>query len=104
MRICFYKYYSFFKFVINIICLRFTSSIACYAFMTLEPNLWAINRHVSFALGGALEIASYVFLYFILSRYGRRLPISAYQSITGAICIFFAAIIIFSNSTITSST
>ncbi|XP_043593361.1 solute carrier family 22 member 8-like [Bombus pyrosoma] len=91
------------KYGIVIIYQWFTSSIACYVFMTLEPNLWAINRHVTFALGGALEIATYAFLYFILSRYGRRLPMSAYQSITGAICIFFAVIIIFSNSTITSN-
>lgn len=66
--------------------------------MTLVPN-FSFNRHIVFALGGALEIATYVFLYFILSRYGRRLSISAYQSITGAICILLAAIIILSNPT-----
>lgn len=76
----------------------FTSSIACCVFMTLVPN-FSFNRHIVFALGGALEIATYVFLYFILSRYGRRLSISAYQSITGAICILLAAIIILSNPT-----
>lgn len=66
--------------------------------MTLVPN-FSFNRHIVFALGGALEIATYVFLYFILSRYGRRLSMSAYQSITGAICILLAAIIILSNPT-----
>ncbi|XP_043787651.1 organic cation transporter protein-like isoform X2 [Apis laboriosa] len=76
----------------------FTSSIACCVFMTLVPN-FSFNRHIVFALGGALEIATYVFLYFILSRYGRRLSMSAYQSITGAICILLAAIIILSNPT-----
>lgn len=77
---------------------RFTSSIACCVFMTLVPN-FSFNRHIVFALGGALEIATYVFLYFILSRYGRRLSMSAYQSITGAICILLAAVIILSNPT-----
>ncbi|KAK1137916.1 hypothetical protein K0M31_002410 [Melipona bicolor] len=76
----------------------FTSSVAHYVFMTLVPS-FTINRHVNFALGGALEVANYVFLYFILSRYGRRLPMSAYQSITGAICILFAAVLILSNPT-----
>ncbi|OAD52318.1 Solute carrier family 22 member 3 [Eufriesea mexicana] len=76
----------------------FTSSIACYVFMSFVPS-FSVNRHITFALGGILEIATYVFLYFILSRYGRRLPLSAYQSITGAICIFLAAIIVLSNST-----
>ncbi|KAK9298499.1 hypothetical protein QLX08_008180 [Tetragonisca angustula] len=74
----------------------FTSSVTHYVFMTLVPG-FTINRHVNFALGGALEVATYVFLYFILSRYGRRLPMSAYQSITGAICILFAAVLILSN-------
>ncbi|CAL7948202.1 unnamed protein product [Xylocopa violacea] len=76
----------------------FISSIACYIFMTLGPT-FPVNRHVTFALGGALEIATYVFVYFVLSRYGRRLPMSVYQSITGAICILLAAIIILSNPT-----
>ncbi|XP_012153880.2 organic anion transporter 3 [Megachile rotundata] len=74
----------------------FTSSMACYVFMTLVPPL-PLNRHVDFALGGTLEIATYVFTYFVLSRYGRRIPMSAYQSICGVICILIAATIILSN-------
>nr|XP_034187347.1 solute carrier family 22 member 8-like [Osmia lignaria] len=74
----------------------FTSSMACYVFMTLVSPL-PLNRHINFALGGALEIATYIFTYFILSRYGRRLPMSAYQSICGVICILTAATIILSH-------
>lgn len=70
--------------------------MACYVFMTLVSPL-PLNRHINFALGGALEIATYVFTYFILSRYGRRLPMSAYQSICGVICILTAATIILSH-------
>ncbi|XP_076182407.1 organic anion transporter 3 [Ptiloglossa arizonensis] len=76
-----------------------TSSMACFVFMALVPN-FPVNRHVTFALGGALEIATYVFLYFVLSRYGRRVPMSAYQSFSGVICILIAAIIILSKPVI----
>ncbi|XP_054004284.1 organic anion transporter 3-like [Hylaeus anthracinus] len=75
-----------------------TSSMAFCVFMALIPNFPA-NRHVTFALGGILEIATYVFLYFVLSRYGRRVPISAYQSLSGVICIAIAAIIILTEPT-----
>ncbi|CAK9806899.1 Organic anion transporter 3 [Anthophora quadrimaculata] len=77
-------------------CQWFTSSMACYVFMALVPT-FSVNRHITFALGGALEIATYVFVYFVLSRYGRRLPMFAYQSLSGTICILLAATIILSN-------
>ncbi|XP_017888539.1 organic cation transporter protein-like [Ceratina calcarata] len=86
------------KYGILMVCQWFTSSVACYVFMSLAPT-FPINRHIAFALGAALEIATYVLVYFILSRYGRRLPMSLYQSITGTICISLAAIIILSNLT-----
>ncbi|XP_076650708.1 organic cation transporter protein isoform X2 [Halictus rubicundus] len=74
-------------------CQWLTSSMAWCVYMTLVPN-FPVNRHITFALGSALEIATYVFVYFILSRYGRRLPMSACQSFNGVICILLAAIII----------
>ncbi|KZC11049.1 Solute carrier family 22 member 3, partial [Dufourea novaeangliae] len=81
------------KYGVVLFCQWLTSSMACCVFMALIPN-FPVNRHVTFALGGALEIASYVFVYFVLSRYGRRTPMSAYQSFSGVICILMAAIII----------
>ncbi|XP_076624720.1 solute carrier family 22 member 3 [Colletes latitarsis] len=83
------------KYGITLVCQWLTSSMAFYVFMALVPNL-SVNRHVAFALGGVLEIATYVLLYFVLSRYGRRVPMSVYQSLSGVICILTAAIIIMS--------
>ncbi|XP_076670177.1 organic anion transporter 3 [Andrena cerasifolii] len=84
------------KYGIVMVCQWLTSSMACYVFTTMVPN-FLVDRHVTFALGGALEIATYVFVYFVLSRYGRRIPMSAYQSVSGVICISTAAVIILSN-------
>ncbi|XP_033330693.2 organic cation transporter protein [Megalopta genalis] len=81
------------RYSIVLFCQWLTSSISCCVFMTLAPN-FSINRHITFALGGALEIATYVFVYFVLSRYGRRGPMSVYQSLNGVICILLAAMII----------
>ncbi|XP_035719739.1 solute carrier family 22 member 8-like isoform X1 [Vespa mandarinia] len=77
----------------------FSSSIACYLLASLLPN-FNVNRHVTFALGGALEIATYTFIYFVLSRYGRRIPLSIYQSTTGVILIILSILIILIDSSL----
>lgn len=66
--------------------------MAC-GILDIMPN-FPVNRHVTFALGGALEIATYIFVYFVTSRYGRRLSMCIYQSFNGAICILIAAFLI----------
>lgn len=67
--------------------------MACGILDDLAPN-FLVNRHITFALGGALEIATYTFMYFVLSRHGRRLPMCAYQSLNGVVCILIAAFLI----------
>ncbi|EFN83564.1 Solute carrier family 22 member 3 [Harpegnathos saltator] len=59
----------------------------------LAPN-FPLDRHITFALGGALEIATYTFVYFMLSRYGRRVSMCMYQSLNGVTCILIAALFI----------
>lgn len=73
--------------------------MACYLLASLLPN-FNVNRHVTFALGGALEIATYTFIYFVLSRYGRRVPLSIYQSTTGVILIILSILIILIDSSL----
>ncbi|XP_067214835.1 organic cation transporter protein-like [Linepithema humile] len=75
------------------ICQWLTSAMAYSILDDLAP-IFPINRHVTFALGGAFEIAAYTFTYFVLSRYGRRLPMCIYQSFNGIICILIAVFLI----------
>ncbi|XP_076243258.1 organic anion transporter 3 [Calliopsis andreniformis] len=86
------------KYGIVMVCQWLSCSVAYHVFLTLVPN-FPIDRHVNFALGGALEIAAYVFIYFVLSRYGRRIPMSVYQSLNGFICILTVAAMVLSNPT-----
>ncbi|XP_011647438.1 solute carrier family 22 member 3-like [Pogonomyrmex barbatus] len=69
------------------------SAIASSIFDDLAPS-FSINRHITFALGGVLEMATYTFVYFVLSRYGRRLPMCIYQSLNGIVCILIAVFFI----------
>ncbi|KYN38680.1 Solute carrier family 22 member 20 [Trachymyrmex septentrionalis] len=75
------------------ICQWWTSTIACDIFDDLTPS-FQINRHITFALSATLEMATNTFVYFVLSRYGRRLPICTYQSFNGIVCILIAAFFI----------
>ncbi|XP_014601881.1 PREDICTED: solute carrier family 22 member 8 isoform X1 [Polistes canadensis] len=77
----------------------FSSSMACYLLALLLPT-FNVNRHVTFALGGALEIAAYTFIYFVLSRYGRRIPLSICQFTNGAILIMLSILIIMIDSSL----
>ncbi|KYQ49143.1 Solute carrier family 22 member 3 [Trachymyrmex zeteki] len=75
------------------ICQWWTSTIACNILDDLAPS-FPINRHIMFALSAALEMATNTFVYFVLSRYGRRLPICTYQFLNGIVCILIAAFFI----------
>ncbi|KAG5346222.1 S22A8 protein, partial [Acromyrmex charruanus] len=75
------------------ICQWWTSTIACNILDDLTPS-FQINRHITFALSAILEMATNTFVYFVLSRYGRRLPICIYQSFNGIVCILIAVFFI----------
>ncbi|GAB1861589.1 Solute carrier family 22 member 8 [Camponotus japonicus] len=80
------------------ICQWWTSAMVCGILDDLMPN-FTINRHITFALGGILEIATYTFVYFIISKYGRRLPMCMYQFFNGVICILIAIFLILTTTT-----
>ncbi|KAG5319800.1 ORCT protein, partial [Acromyrmex heyeri] len=75
------------------ICQWWTSTIACNILDDLTPS-FQINRHITFTLSAILEMATNTFVYFVLSRYGRRLPICTYQSFNGIVCILIAVFFI----------
>jgi hypothetical protein len=50
------------------------------------------ERHLNFLLGAVVELISYVFVYIVLSRFGRRLPMSSFLLISGVICIAVGAV------------
>lgn len=81
------------KYGVVMICQWWTSAMACGILDDLMPN-FPINRHVTFALGGILEIATYTFVYFMVSKYGRRLSMCMYQSFNGVVCILIAIFLI----------
>ncbi|XP_072752076.1 organic cation transporter protein isoform X2 [Anoplolepis gracilipes] len=81
------------KYGVIMICQWWTSAMACGILDDLMSN-FPLNRHITFALGGVLEIATYTFVYFVVSKYGRRLPMCMYQSFNAAICILIATFLI----------
>ncbi|XP_011339732.1 solute carrier family 22 member 7 [Ooceraea biroi] len=86
------------KYGVAILCQWLTSAMACCIFTDLSPSV-PINRHVMFALSGALEVATYIFMFFILCRYGRRMPMCVYQFLNGIVCILIAVFLILSSTT-----
>ncbi|KAG5310245.1 S22A1 protein, partial [Pseudoatta argentina] len=78
---------------ITVLYIWWTSTIACNILDDLTPS-FQINRHITFALSAILEMATNTFVYFVLSRYGRRLPICTYQSFNGIVCILIAVFFI----------
>jgi hypothetical protein len=50
------------------------------------------ERHLNFLLGAVVEILSYVLAYFILTRFGRRLPMASFLFISGIICVVVGAV------------
>ncbi|XP_033217873.1 organic cation transporter protein-like isoform X2 [Belonocnema kinseyi] len=83
------KYKSIIRHGAILIQIWFTSAAANHCVEFLLPNLNA-NRHITFALGGALEIASCILTYFVLSRHGRKLPLGIFEFFIGVICICHA--------------
>jgi hypothetical protein len=72
-------------------CHRFSVSLLYYGIMFQLPDLSG-ERHLNFLLGAVVEAISYVLAYFILSRYGRRLPLASFLLISGIICIVLGAV------------
>ncbi|PSN41685.1 hypothetical protein C0J52_07716 [Blattella germanica] len=69
---------------------KFSTSLSYYGIMFYLPDLSG-ERHLNFLLGAVLEALSYMFAYVILSRYGRRIPMTSYLFISGFICIIVGA-------------
>ncbi|XP_014472019.1 PREDICTED: solute carrier family 22 member 6-A-like [Dinoponera quadriceps] len=86
------------KYGVIMICQWLTSAMAYGILDDLAPNI-PINRYITFILGGVLEMATYTFVYVVLTRYGRRVPMCIYQSFNGVICILMAAFLILINAT-----
>jgi len=84
--------------ILTLFHLRWTSAIADSLLDDLAPS-FPINRHIAFALGATLEMATYTFVYFVLTRYGRRLPMCTYQSLNGIVCILIAIFFILTTPT-----
>ncbi|XP_015117233.1 organic cation transporter protein isoform X2 [Diachasma alloeum] len=70
----------------------FSTSLANAIVLKSLPNLLE-NRHINFAVGGIIELAIYLVIYFILSRHGRRLPLGIFQSLNSMICIVIAGLV-----------
>ncbi|XP_043266638.1 solute carrier family 22 member 7-like [Venturia canescens] len=87
------------KYLIIMACQWFTASVTRGIFNDLTPEL-SKNRHVSFAIGGGLEMIAYVLTYFALSRYGRRIPMSLCQFVNCVVCITVGVIAVFTHSNI----
>ncbi|XP_051159487.1 organic cation transporter protein-like isoform X2 [Leptopilina boulardi] len=68
-----------------------SSSAAYQCVEFLLPNLNS-NRHITFVMEGALEIASCLFVYFTLTKYGRTCPLSLCNILIGIIFIGHASI------------
>ncbi|KAL0114913.1 hypothetical protein PUN28_010449 [Cardiocondyla obscurior] len=80
------------------ICQWWASATADGISNNLAPS-FPINRHITFGLGAILEMATYTFVYFILSNYGRRVPMCTYQSLNGIMYILIATFLIFITTT-----
>ncbi|KAK2580094.1 hypothetical protein KPH14_012374 [Odynerus spinipes] len=70
----------------------FSCSMAFHLLASILPNS-GLNRHVTFALGGIIEIVAYTVIYFLLTKYGRRISLSGYQCTNGVIIIGLSVLI-----------
>ncbi|KAK0182992.1 hypothetical protein PV327_001071 [Microctonus hyperodae] len=73
-------------------CQWFSLSVMKFMVMHLIPNL-VNNRHINFVIGSLIELIIYVVIYFILLRYGRRLPMSVCQTLNSMICISIVSLV-----------
>ena len=58
-----------------------------YYGISLSTSGLGVNAYISAFVSGAVEIPAYLSCWFILDRYGRRLPISGYLIVAGVACI-----------------
>lgn len=65
---------------------RFSVTLSYYGIIYFLPSL-AGQRHVNFLVGAGIEAIANIFAYFILSRFGRRVPMRFYQYINGILCV-----------------
>ncbi|PSN41686.1 Solute carrier family 22 member 3 [Blattella germanica] len=72
-------------------CYRFSVAVSYYGIMFHLPSLSG-ERHLNFFLGAVLETVSSCVLYFILEKFGRRIPMGSFQLITSIACLTISAI------------
>lgn len=71
----------------------YSVSMSYYGILYFLPNL-AGDRHGNFIVGAAIEVIAYGLAFLILSKFGRRIPMAAYQLINGFICIGIGLLIV----------
>ncbi|XP_044594545.1 organic cation transporter protein-like isoform X1 [Cotesia glomerata] len=77
-KYCLFKNSYFIKYLTIITCQWLSISTMRSFMIHLFPN-FTKNRHVDSTINNLAEIIIYIVMYFILSRYGRRLPIIIFQ-------------------------
>ncbi|XP_055382896.1 organic cation transporter protein-like [Condylostylus longicornis] len=75
------------KHLIIMIAVWFSVTLSYYGILYYLPNLTG-QRHINFLVGAVAENLGYVSSYFVLSRFGRRIPMTFYQIANGVILIF----------------
>lgn len=69
-------------------------TLSYYGILYFLPNL-AGNRHLNFGISAGIEVLSYVIAYFILSKWGRRLPMVTFQLVNGCIIVIIGLLVVF---------
>lgn len=64
----------------------FSVTLSYYGILFYLPNL-AGERHLNFLIGALIEAIAYVLAYFLLSGFGRRLPMAFYQYANGVLLL-----------------
>lgn len=67
----------------------FTVTVTYYAITFFVPNLGG-NRHQNILIGGGVEIAGYVVLFFAMKKFGRSRVLAIFAIISASLCIVFA--------------
>lgn len=69
----------------------FSVSLTYCGWIVHLPNLSG-DRHVDFAISASFDLVAYVITYFILIKFGRRIPLSIYLILSGCVCIVAGAV------------
>ena len=72
--------------LIAMLAIWYGSNVAYYAFIFFLQKLSG-DRHFNFIMGGGIESIAYILAYFILSNFGRRIPMVMYHYTNSIICI-----------------